>query len=920
MKLSIDEALRQGIAAHKEGNIQEADRLYTAILGTQPKHPDANHNMGVLAVGIGKVDAALPFLKTALESNPKIEQFWLSYIDALIKLGQFDGARQVLAQAQRELPTSGAFVGLKERLSSKFKDETNNFYPAQGELNKLSQCYQAKQYDEAERLALAMTKDFPKYPFGWKVLGAIFGHTGRSDEALNANIKAILVHPQDAEAYNNLGNILLELGSLERAVLVYKHTIVLQPKLVLAHYNLGNVMRQLDRLKDAEKSLRYAIELKPDYAEAYNNLGNILQEVGRLEEAEVSLKQAISLKFDYARAHSNLGATLKELNRLDEAEASLKQAIELNPDYHVAHYNLGNTLNGSGKHKEAVVRFKKSIQLNPTYTSAYVNLGVAQTDLGLYGKSITTFNKTLKLKPDYKDAYSNLSLALRFFKAKNFSSSLEKIYIDILNLETVIRPADIVSSIIIFLKYHRSIQDAIYLSNQKNIPDSAFNIFKGLSEVPLFLKIIELCPIPDLEIENLLQQLRRFFLLKRHSISKNDNSLHLQSALALQCFANEFIYQETKEETKAVESLETQLQESSFKAEKLSSYDIACLASYRPLHNYDWVKDMVPPQDLRPIFTRQVFEVQKELTLRDDIPRLNPITDNISLVVQNQYEENPYPRWFSTKLESNPITVKKLIHQMELKYISTKNPFSESPKILLAGCGTGQHSLSTANKFSNSHITAIDLSLSSLSYAKRKTQEFGFSNIDYIQADILDLGMLDKKFDIIESVGVLHHMSDPFLGWKILSACLKSGGIIKIGLYSELGRQPVVRARDMFVKQNIRPDKIDMLEFRSEIINMNDSTLDILRESGDFFSTSTLRDLIFHVQEHRFTIPQISKMLDELELVFIGFDFANKKVLKFFRASYSSPDDLYDLEKWHQFEILNPTLFSGMYQFYAQKL
>ena len=116
MKLSIDEALQQGIAAHKEGTIQEADRLYTAILGTQPKHPDANHNMGVLAVSIGKVDAALPFLKTALESNPKIEQFWLSYIDALIKLGQFDGARQVLAQAQQQVPTSGAFATLEQDL------------------------------------------------------------------------------------------------------------------------------------------------------------------------------------------------------------------------------------------------------------------------------------------------------------------------------------------------------------------------------------------------------------------------------------------------------------------------------------------------------------------------------------------------------------------------------------------------------------------------------------------------------------------------------------------------------------------------------------------------------------------------------------------------------------------------------------
>jgi predicted Zn-dependent protease len=77
-----------GVEAHKAGQVQEADRLYTAILKAQPKHPDANHNMGVLAVGVGKVEQALPFFKTALEANPATAQFWLSYIDALIKLDQ----------------------------------------------------------------------------------------------------------------------------------------------------------------------------------------------------------------------------------------------------------------------------------------------------------------------------------------------------------------------------------------------------------------------------------------------------------------------------------------------------------------------------------------------------------------------------------------------------------------------------------------------------------------------------------------------------------------------------------------------------------------------------------------------------------------------------------------------------------------
>ena len=100
MELTLDQALQKGIEAHKAGKVQEADRYYTAILKANPKHPDANHNMGVLAVGVGKVLEALPFFKTALEINPNIVQFWLSYIDALIKLDRMDEARAAFDQAK----------------------------------------------------------------------------------------------------------------------------------------------------------------------------------------------------------------------------------------------------------------------------------------------------------------------------------------------------------------------------------------------------------------------------------------------------------------------------------------------------------------------------------------------------------------------------------------------------------------------------------------------------------------------------------------------------------------------------------------------------------------------------------------------------------------------------------------------------
>ena len=89
MQLTIKEALQRGVTAHKEGKLQEAERMYRSILNAQPTHPDANHNLGVLAAGVDKTKEALPYFKAAVEANPEGEQFWISYINALIKEKQF---------------------------------------------------------------------------------------------------------------------------------------------------------------------------------------------------------------------------------------------------------------------------------------------------------------------------------------------------------------------------------------------------------------------------------------------------------------------------------------------------------------------------------------------------------------------------------------------------------------------------------------------------------------------------------------------------------------------------------------------------------------------------------------------------------------------------------------------------------------
>ena len=220
--------------------------------------------------------------------------------------------------------------------------------------------------------------------------------------------------------------------------------------------------------------------------------------------------------------------------------------------------------------------------------------------------------------------------------------------------------------------------------------------------------------------------------------------------------------------------------------------------------------------------------------------------------------------------------------------------------------------------FKGSKVLAIDLSLSSLAYAKRKTKELGIQNIEYMQADILQLHNLNRQFDIIESAGVLHHMDDPMAGWRSLLDCLKSGGLIKIGLYSELARRPIIKYRDDLAKSSLTSNKSDIRFMREKIIDADDEFSKELVSWGDFYSMSELRDLIFHVQEHRFTLIQIKQCLDILGLEFCGFEAA--RINDAFKATNADKDAVYNLNEWNTFEEANPTVFSGMYQFWCQKI
>ena len=320
---------------------------------------------------------------------------------------------------------------------------------------------------------------------------------------------------------------------------------------------------------------------------------------------------------------------------------------------------------------------------------------------------------------------------------------------------------------------------------------------------------------------------------------------------------------------------------------------------------------------------RQISEPRIEQALCSKIARLTPIQDNVSLAVRGQYEENPYPRWIKTGTEANRSPMDTFLRSSPLNFDLGDYKAPERPQILVAGCGTGQHAIITDSKFFNSNMLAVDLSLRSLSYALRKTNQLGITNIEFAQADILELGNLERRFDLIESIGVLHHLDDPLAGWRVLVDLVKPGGLMKIGLYSESARQHIVCGRAQIVKKAYTTSPEDIRRCRLDFAKMAEAgnpTMAKICGGRDFFNLSNCRDLLFHVQEHRFTLPQISQALGALKLRFLGFELRDLGVLKSFKELFPTGRALTSLSQWHQFELKYPDTFRGMYQFWCQKV
>ena len=273
MELTLDEALKKAIEAHKAGQIQEAERLYTAILQTQPKHSHANHNMGVLAVGVGKVQESFPFFKKALEANPSIGQFWLSYIDILIKLDRMVEAKALPIEAKEKGVKAEIFDQLERRLNGPSEVSTD---PPQDQLQPLISLYQKGQLQQALDTTKQLLAQFPNSAALYNICGDSNRRLGQFDAAIDSYKQAIKFKPNFAEAYNNMGTALKDKGDLEAAIDSYIQAIKIMPDHAEAFNNMGFALNGKGDPDAAIKSYKQALKIKPDYASAFNNFAFLL--------------------------------------------------------------------------------------------------------------------------------------------------------------------------------------------------------------------------------------------------------------------------------------------------------------------------------------------------------------------------------------------------------------------------------------------------------------------------------------------------------------------------------------------------------------------------------------------------------------------------------------------------------------------
>ena len=644
-------------------------------------------------------------------------------------------------------------------------------------------------------------------------------------------------------------------------------------------------------------------------------------QTGRLREAELIYKKLIDAGISDPAVFCNLGIICKDSGRSKEALDYYEQATKIAPEDPKIYSNIGNLYSEIGDLKQALQFTLKSIDLEPDSSTVQMNLGNIYRDLGHTDHALSATLKSIELDEDNLEALQNLkSLVSNLQISPSNREDTRNAYGILLNRNDFFHRKLCPLFIQEYLETIRIAANAEPIISEKN------HALDELAADWRFTQSLTLLIPPHQEIETFLTRLRKEFL----SLATKEASIppHLRpllEGLASQCFLNEYIYWQSDEEQQAVRDLTIRISENQI----IFNQTLPVVSCYTPIHAINIREEYLSnypkkTNESRALLETLFKEVRHDKEIKARLGESRKHTNPVSVEVQGMYEENPYPRYRYADYTHPDLTqpihdfIQRETTMSQLSFNDELVSNNYRPKVLIAGCGTGNQIIN-ASRYKNTDITAIDLSKTSLAYAARKAQEYNMNHIRLEQIDILDANKLQQNYDVIECSGVLHHMENPAQGLAALNRQLKTGGFIKIGLYSALARRHVSSARHLIQKLGLKGTPEEIRNFRKNVFEGEHQEIEHLSKGvNDFYSLSECRDLCFHVQEHQFTINSLRKLLEAENLVFCGFMLPDS-IQMAYQQSFPTDADGDSFENWEEFEQKNQSTFQSMYQFWAYK-
>ena len=620
-----------------------------------------------------------------------------------------------------------------------------------------------------------------------------------------------------------------------------------------------------------------------------------------------------------AEKNAELTQAIQRLNegRLEEAQAICSRVLARDPDNIDALNILGGSLSRAGRIAEAIEAAEKVCSLRPGDAVFHGNLSYLHGVNGNFQQAMLSMAHAVVADPRntiYHARLARLVNHMEFYRLTDETAVVREA-IGICLGNPALNAADFSTAWHSLLLLDPGFMELAALTEGDEFRDCAEQVTFDALEKPLadpfVLQGLRSLHAQDPRLERILTFLRRLFLSHR---DEYDHALFLPflCALAEHCMLNEYVYRCTPDERVRIDELEARLELPPGRdARARAGFALVCC--YRDSLPIDRAglaagagTDLSNDPFLRLI--GNIVSIPQLVRAYGDtiatVPRAGDSgPDRVSAAVARQYEENPYPRW----------------RHLDIPQLTGKQrSLGRGKRILVAGCGTGYEPLNLAVHYPEAEVVAIDLSLPSLAYGRHKAVEFGIDNVRFMQADILELGDFGQRFDLITSMGVLHHMEAPIEGWRRLLELLDDDGFMKVGLYSRLGRQSVALCRDWIRTQGFEPTPDGIRAFRQAIMALDASSpLREIMNWTDFYSMSMCRDLVFHVQEHNVSIPWIRAALEELGLSLLSMRISNPLFRREYRSRHPDDRNITNFDYLDRSENHNPALFRDMYQFWC---